>query len=117
MSKLLKNSAIYIYNALPDSFLNGKKRLEKKDLKKDWETLSKHLGMVSKIEHELEYEYEEEIEDELEEEEIIAKNNLIDSGLLKPFKEDVLYPIEDLKKHYKTLEIFHHLNFRIDSPF
>ena len=72
----MKKSAIDVYNDLPKELKHSELRLDKSNPLKAFETLSNHLGMVSKIEVEYEYEYEYELEEEEEVEDEKEDNKL-----------------------------------------
>ena len=64
----MKKSAIDIYNDLPIELKGSNLDIDKTDVSKGFETLSKALGTVPKVE--VEYEYETKVEEETEEENI-----------------------------------------------
>lgn len=62
----MKKSAIDVYLNLPKELIDSNLKLDKDKPKESFQTLSKHLGMVRKVEVEVEEEIEEEVQKEKE---------------------------------------------------
>jgi hypothetical protein len=61
----MKKSAIDVYNSLPKALKDKSLSISKDNPSKGFESLSKHFGMVSKVEIEVEEEVEDEVEKEI----------------------------------------------------
>lgn len=61
----MKKSAIDTYNKLPIELKDNKLSIDKSNVEKGFESLSKHFGMVRKVEVEYEVKDEEEVKDEI----------------------------------------------------
>ena len=64
----MKKSAIDTYNNLPQEMKDSKLIITKERVSEGFESLSKHFGMVRKVEYEVEVEVKDELEDEVKEE-------------------------------------------------
>lgn len=90
----MKKSAIDVYLNLPKSLIDNSLNLDKNKPLESFERLSKHLGMVRKVE----VEYEVEVEDEVEKNKI-EERKLKFANTLKPFLDT--YGKEMIKDFYE----------------
>lgn len=92
----MMKSAIDIYNDLPNELKDSNIIVDKLNPSESFETLSKHFGMVRKVEVEYEVEYEYKLEVEKEQKKVSVKNHL--------FKDSEFYNFDLFEAQFKNTD-------------
>jgi len=107
----MKKSAIDIYNNLPNELKNSDLILDRDKPLESFETLSKCLGMVRKVE----IEYEDEIEDEKEEENTFSFRSALLSLGVDSILADEWLKVRKAKKAVNTETAFNALKREVEK--